>query len=406
MFKLLKDDQSIGKSLINGLGVLTAVFGATVLVPILLGINASPVLLALGIGSILALLITGFKVPYFLSSSFAFIAAAQWSLGQFGMAVTAGSIIMSGIPYLLLALFIKYAGVEWIKKIFSPVILGCTVLAIATSLMPTAINSATQINGEYSLLAVGVSVIVLAIVLIFQFVVKLPSIAVLLGIIGGYLICLPLGLVNFVSQPFFVNPLSNWVLPQFNPSSFIPFMILAISTMSEHLSDIAAIGAVTGKDYYRDPGVHKTLISDGLGNMICGFFGNPVTSTTYGENTGWCAISKQFSTKNQLVAGIYLIVLSFFGLFSAFLTSIPWIVIGAVSLVLYGLIAASGLSLLVRNQIDFNIPRNLIIASIVLSIAIGGFTLNIGTFSLSSIACGTILGIILNLILPKEKVCA
>jgi uracil permease len=181
-------------------------------------------------------------------------------------------------------------------------------------------------------------------------------------------------------------------------------MILSISTMSEHLSDIAAIGAVTGKDYYADPGVHRTLIADGIGNMISGLLGNPVSSTTYGENTGWCNLSKEFSTKNQLTAGIFLILLSFLGYFSAFLGSIPWVVIGAVSLVLYGMIAAAGLSLLVRNQIDFNIPRNLVIASIVLSLAIGGFVLKIGDFTLSSIACGTIVGVILNLIIPEKKI--
>jgi uracil permease len=405
VFTALKEDkQPLGKTLINGLGVLMACFGATVLVPAILGINAAPVLLALGIGVILALIITGFKVPYFLSSSFAFIAAAQWSLAEFGQAVTAGSIIMSGIPYLILALLIKIIGIKAIQKAFSPVVLGCTVLAIATSLMPVAIGSATTLGGVYSLKAVLISAIILVVILLTQFKLKLASVSVLVGIAVGYIICYVMGLVDFVRPAFFINPLADWTLPRFNPSSFIPFMILAISTMSEHLSDIAAIGSVTGKDYYADPGVHRTLISDGIGNMISGLFGNPVSSTTYGENTAWCAISKEFSAKNQLTAGIFLIFLSFFGFFSAFLGSIPAVVIGAVSLVLYGMIAAAGLSLLVRNQVDFNIPRNLIIASIVLSLAIGGFVLQIGDFQLSSIACGTIAGIILNLVIPEKKI--
>jgi uracil permease len=404
MFDVLKvDKQPLGKTLINGLGVLMAVFGATVLVPAILGINAAPVLLALGVGSILALVITGFKVPYFLSSSFAFIAAAQLSLQQFGPAITAGSIILSGVPYLLLAALIKVIGIKAIQRVFSPVVLGCTVLAIATSLMPTAINSMTTIDGVYSLQAIGISITILAIVLFFTFKLKLPSVAVLVGMVAGYIICVFAGLVNFITPSFFINPLSGWVMPQFNPSSFIPFMILSISTMSEHLSDIAAIGAVTGKDYYKDPGVHKTLIADGVGNMISGLLGNPVSSTTYGENTGWCSLSKEFSTKNQLTAGIFLILLSFLGYFSAFLGSIPWVVIGAVSLVLYGMIAAAGLSLLVKNQIDFNIPRNLIIAAIVLSLSIGGFKLVIGDFTLSPIACGTLVGIILNILIPEKK---
>jgi uracil permease len=402
-FSALHDGQSIKRSLVNGFGVLLSCIGATVLVPAILGINAAPVLLALGIGTILALVITGFKVPYFLSSSFAFIAAAQWSIAEFGLPVTAGSIIMSGIPYFILALLIKVIGIKAIQKVFSPVVLGCTVLAIATSLMPTAISSATTLDGVYSLKAVVISLIVLAIVLLCIFKFKLPSIAVVVGIISGYIICYFAGLVTFNKSSFFVNPLTAWQLPQFNPSSFIPFMILSVSTMAEHLSDIAAIGAITGKDYYKDPGVHKTLIADGLGNMISGLFGNPVNSTTYGENSAWCNISKEFSTKNQLTAGIFFILLSFFGYFSAFLGSIPWVVIGSVSLILYGMIAAAGLSLLVRNQIDFNISRNLVIASIVLSLAIGGFVLKIGDFQLSSIACGTIAGIILNLIIPEKK---
>jgi uracil permease len=404
MFETLKaDKQPLGKSLINGFGVLMSVFGATVLVPAILHVNAAPLLLALGIGSILALVITGFKVNYFLSSSFAFLGAAVWSLESFGPAVTSGSIIMSGIPYLILALIIKLIGVKAIQKVFSPVVLGCTVLAIATSLMPVAISNATHLNGLYSLKAVGISSIILVIVLLCTFKLKLPSLAVVIGMISGYIICYFFGLVEFTRPSFFINPLADWQVPQFNPSSFIPFMILAISTMAEHLSDIAAIGAVTGKDYYSDPGIHKTLIADGVGNMISGLFGNPASSTTYGENTAWVNLSKEFSTKNQLTAGIFFIILSFLGFFSAFLGSIPQVVIGSVSLVLYGMIASAGLSLLVRNQIDFNIPRNLVIASIVLSLAIGGFTLNIGDFQLSSIACGTIAGILLNLIIPEKK---
>jgi uracil permease len=323
-------------------------------------------------------------------------------LQQFGPAVTSGSIILSGVPYLLLALLIKFIGINPIRRAFSPVVLGCTVLAIATSLMPTAINSMTTIGGVYSLKAVSISAVILVIVLLCTFKFKLPSIAVVIGMIAGYIICEFMGLVDFVTPKFFINPLADWQVPQFNPSSFIPFMILSVSTMSEHLSDIAAIGAVTGKDYYKDPGIHKTLIADGIGNMISGFMGNPVTSTTYGENTGWCSLSKEFSTKNQLTAGLFLILLSFFGFFSAFLGSIPWVVIGAVSLVLYGMIAAAGLSLLVRNQIDFNIPRNLIIAAIVLSLSIGGFKLVVGDFSLSPIACGTLVGVLLNLIIPEK----
>jgi uracil permease len=403
IFNGLKDGQGLRKSLLNGLGVLMSCLGATVLVPALLGINAAPVLLALGIGVIVALLITGFKIPYFLSSSFAFIAAAQLSLQQFGPAVTAGSIMLSGIPYFLLAILVKTIGIKAIQKAFSPVVLGCTVLAIATSLMPVAVSSMTQLNGEYSLKAILISALVLFIVLVCTFRFKMPSIAVLVGIAGGYIVCALLELVEFNKPSFFINPLNGWHAPQFNPSSFIPFMILSVSTMSEHLSDIAAIGSITGKDYYKDPGVHKTLIADGVGNMISGLFGNPVSSTTYGENSGFCNLSKEFSTKNQLTAGIFFILLSFFGYFSAFLGSIPWIVIGAISLVLYGMIAAAGLSLLVKNQVDFNIPRNLVIAAIVLSLSIGGFVLKIGSFSLSSIACGTIVGVILNLIIPEKK---
>jgi len=410
------DGQKLGKSLLNGLGVLTAVFGATVLVPIILGIDAAPVLLALGIGSIIAIILTKGEVPYFLSSSFAFIAAATWSLSSFGQAVTAGSIILSSVPYFILAIIIKFVGPNFLKKIFSPVILGSTVLAIATSLMPTAISSATQLNGEYSLAAILISLIILAIIIVAQFVLKLPSVAVLIGIGAGYIICLivdatgllgDVTLINFTTQDFFVNPLASWPGIEFNPSSFIPFMLLSLSTMSEHLSDIAAIGSVTGKDYYQTPGLQRTLTADGIGNLISGLFGNPVTSTTYGENTGWVAISKEYSTKNQFVAGIYLILLSFLGLFSAFLGSIPSVVIGAVSIVLYGLIAAAGLGLMVRAKVDFNQARNLIICSVVLSIAIGGFVLKIGegdqAFELSSIACGTLIGIILHLILPPEK---
>jgi uracil permease len=310
---------------------------------------------------------------------------------------------MSGIPYFILALIIKLIGTKAIQRVFSPVVLGCTVLAIATSLMPVAIGSATKLNGEYSLQAVGISAIILVIVLLCTFKLKLPSLAVVVGMVSGYIICALFGLVDFVRPTFFINPLADWQMPIFNPSSFIPFMILAISTMAEHLSDVAAVGAVTGKDYYADPGVHKTLIADGLGNMINGLFGNPASSTTYGENTAWVNLSKEFSTKNQLTAGVFFIVLSFLGFFSAFLGSIPQVVIGAVSMILYGMIAAAGLSLLVKNQTDFNIPRNLVIASIVLSLAIGGFTLNIGSFSLSSIACGTVAGILLNLIIPEKK---
>jgi uracil permease len=404
MFENLKDGQGLGKSLLNGLGVLTACFGATVLVPAILGINAAPVLLALGVGVILALVITKFKVPYFLSSSFAFIAAAQWSLAEFGQAVTAGSIIMSGIPYFVLALIVKTAGIKVIKRAFGPIVLGATVLAIATSLMPVAISSATTLGGAYSLKAIFITLIVIVTVILAQFALKLPSVSVLVGIVVGYVISLAFGIVEFTSAPIVANPLAGWVAPQFVASSFIPFMLLAISTMSEHLSDIAAIGAIANKDFYDDPGVHRTLVADGLGNMISGLFGNPVSSTTYGENSSWCALSREFSTKNQLTAGIYLILLSFVGIFSAFLASIPSVVIGAISLVLYGMIAAAGLSLFVRNNVDFTSPRNLVIVSIVLSLAIGGFVLKIGDFQLSSIACGTIVGVILNLVLPESKV--
>ena len=412
-----------GKTLVLGLQHLFAMFGATVLVPILTGLSVSATLLFAGLATLFMHFVTGRKVPVFLGSSFAFLGgyfAVKAMAVEAGYTETQGLVYASvgiacaGLLYLVLALICKAIGAHKVMRFFPPVVTGPIIIAIGLNLAPSAINNCNQ-NWWLALVAI---VVVIVCNIWGKGMIKI--VPILLGVLVSYAVAAIFGFVDFsaVGEAAWLGlPVAkeNTVFALFGGadgglllSSIITIVPIAVATMMEHVGDISAIGSTVGKDFIDDPGLHRTLIGDGVGTTIAALFGAPA-NTTYGENTGVLALTKVYDPFVIELAAIYAIVLSFCPKFSAIITAMPAATIGGVSLILYGMISAIGVRNVVENHVNFQESRNVIIAALILGLAIGigyseagaiAFSIGSVTISLSGLAVASIVGIVLNAVLP------
>ena len=413
------DARKLGvpKMLVLGFQHTFAMFGATVLVPILTGINVSTALLFAGLGTLLFHLLTKGKVPAFLGSSFAFLGgyAAVAPLGADGtpsemLPYAAGGVVVAGFIYVVLAALIKVFGVKRIMRFFPPVVTGPIIIAIGLILAPSAISNC-QANWLLAFVALG-TVIVCNIW--GKGMVKI--LPILIGVLVSYAVALVTGAVDFeriASAAWFGIPLHKEAMgifaidgsPEFI-SALFTIIPIALATMMEHVGDIAAISATVGHNYINDPGLNRTLMGDGLATTLAGLLGGPA-NTTYGENTGVLALSKIYDPLVIRIAAVLAIILSFSPKFEAVINTIPTGIIGGISFVLYGMISAIGVRNVVENRVDFTNSRNLIIAAVILVSAlgfnsVGGLTFAVAgvSINLSGLAIAAIVGILLNAILP------
>jgi uracil permease len=403
-----------------------AMFGATILVPILTGLSTSTALFTAGTGTLLYILITGAKVPAFLGSSFAFIPALIAVGKEYGVPYAMGGAIFAGIFYAIVALIVRFAGKKWIDAALPPVVIGSVIIVIGMSLAPTAVNEAFYLNNEYSLVALSIAAVTLAIAVFATIFLKgfFNTLSILIGLVGGYLFTLIMGcffpayhLIDFSSvqeAKWFALPFLQydgagrafWQAPKFNLVAILTFVIVSISTICEHMGDTLTTSKVVGTDFYKDPGLHRTLLGDGVATAWAALWGGP-PNTTYGENIGVMAITKVYSVWVIGGAAVIAVILSFCQKFGAVIQTIPTPVLGGICTLLYGLIASSGLRTLVDAGVDYQEKRNLTISSVIMVIGIGGgaltFMVKSFKFSLGGVALATVVGILLNLIIPKNK---
>ena len=401
-----------GKTIILGLQHTFAMFGATVLVPILTGLPISTTLLFAGLGTLLFHLITKGQVPAFLGSSFAFLGgyAAVAPFLEDGSPNTemlpyaCGGVFCAGIVYLILSALIKGFGAKKVMRFFPPVVTGPIIISIGLILAPTAINNCAT-NWP-------VAIIALVTVVIFNIWGKGMSkiVPILIGIVVSYVAALIMGDVSFegIGDQAVIG-LPPITLMKFDISAIITIMPLALATMMEHIGDISAIGATTGKNYIAKPGLHRTLLGDGLATCLAAAFGAPA-NTTYGENTGVLALTKVYDPKVMRIAAVFAIILSCVPKVAFIIESIPTATIGGISFILYGMISAIGIRNVVENRVDFTRSRNTIIAALILVCALGfnsiggiSFTVFGATISLSGLAIASLVGIIVNAILPGNE---
>ena len=397
--------------LILGLQHVLAMFGATVLVPFLTGLNPSIALLTAGIGTLLFHLCTKGIVPVFLGSSFAFIGAIGLVLKEGGIGAVKGGVIAAGLVYVVMSRLVKIYGVEKIKSYFPPVVVGPTIVVIGLRLSPTALSMAGYSNGHFdtkSLIVAGIVVISMIIISILgkSFFRLVP---ILISVILGYIAAMVLGMVDFEPirqagwigfSPEAVESLKAF--PEFTLTSILAIAPIALVVFIEHIGDITTNGAVVGKDFFSNPGISRTLLGDGIATIAAGFLGGPA-NTTYGENTGVLAVTKVYDPAILRIAACYAVALSFIGKFGVILQTIPAPVMGGISIILFGMIASVGMRTLIESQLDFSHSRNLIISSLILVLGIGIDNIIVWrTVSLSGLAIAALIGVILNKIFPEN----
>ncbi len=399
-----------GKTILLGMQHTFAMFGATVLVPLLTGLSISTTLLMAGLGTLLFHLITKGKVPAFLGSSFAFLggyaAVAPLIDGKPNtemLPYACGGVIFAGLVYVVLSALIKLFTVEKVMKFFPPVVTGPIIISIGLILAPSAISNA-KTDWTLALIAIGS-------IIFFNMWGKgmMKIVPILLGILISFACAIFMNKVDFASvssSDYLAMP--NITFAKFDISAIITIMPIALATMMEHIGDISAIGATTGKNYIVNPGLHRTLLGDGLATVMASMFGGPA-NTTYGENTGVLALTKVYDPLVIRIAACFAIILSFIPKFAGIIEAIPTAIIGGVSLILYGMISAIGIRNLVENQVNFKNTRNTIITALILVCAlgfnnIGGITFTISSvkINLSGLAIASIVGIIANWILPNK----
>ncbi|CAD7360077.1 MULTISPECIES: uracil-xanthine permease family protein [Staphylococcus] len=397
---------------------LFAMFGATVLVPFLTGLPVSSALLASGIGTLFYILITKGKIPAYLGSSFAFITPIITGLSTNSLGDMLVALFMSGVMYVIIGIAIKLSGINWLMHLLPPVVVGPVIMVIGLSLAPTAVNmvmfeNAGDMKG-YNLSYIAVAGITLLVTLIVQGFAKgfFSLIPVLIGIVVGYITAIMFGIVDFKpveKAAWFQFPDIYLPFADYHPSIHLGLITIMLPivfvTVSEHIGHQMVINKIVGRNFFEDPGLHRSIIGDGVSTMFSSIIGGP-PSTTYGENIGVLAITKIYSIYVIGGAAVFAIMLGFVGKFTALISSIPTPVMGGVSILLFGTIAASGLRMLVESQVDFAQNRNLVIASVILVIGIGNMMLNLSDLgvklTIEGMALSATAGILLNLLLPKR----
>lgn len=396
-----------GKTIIMGLQQCFAMFGATILVPVLtnsypgaegMGLSASVTLFCAGIATLWFHFITKGKVPVFLGSSFAFLGMYGAIIPAYGKEYATGGVIAAGGLYVILAILIKVFGTKRVMKLFPPVVCGPLIILIGINLAGSAVSN---VMTNWIL-----GVIPIIVILICNTWGKgmIKIIPVLIALIVSYIIAIVMGAVNFdaVGTAAWVG-LPTFHLPKFNADCIIAGLAVAVAAMVEHVGDVMAIGATCGKNFIADPGLTRTLLGDGIGTSLAGLLGGPA-NTTYSENTGVVALTRVFDPFVMRVAAVMAIILSLSPKFEQVINSIPVAVIGGISFVLYGMIAATGIRTIVENQVDFVNMRNVLIAAIILVSGLGfnTYPIVIGGVSFGGLACAAVFGIILNAVLPGK----
>lgn len=414
----INDRPNIGQLVTLSFQHLFAMFGSTILVPQLVGLDPAIALLTSGIATIIFLFITQFKVPAYLGSSFAFISPIIMvtGFGQAGIEVNPGNAMIGamavGVVYGIVSLLIWKTGYKWLMSLLPPIVVAPVIIVIGLGLAGTAVDMAMNITvdgvKQYSGLHFSAALVTLFAAIIFNVYFKniLSAMPILLGLVVGYLYSLVIGIVNFEpvkEASWFAMP--NFLIPGVHYEFSVTMTILAamvpvvIVTISEHIGHQLVLGKVVERDYIKDPGLHRSLLGDGLGTFVSALIGGP-PKTTYGENIGVLAITKVYSVYVIFGAAIVAIIISFFGKVMALISTIPTAVLGGISILLFGIIASSGLRMFVESRVDFGNNRNMVIASVILVIGIGGAKIEYGSFLISGMALAAIVGVLLNLILP------
>lgn len=407
------NEKIVGKAkFILGIQHVLAMFGATVLVPFLTGLNPSIALISAGVGTLIFHFCTKRIVPVFLGSSFAFIGALTLVLKSEGIGAIKGGVIAAGLIYVIMSYLVKTFGVDRIRSFFPPIVTGPIIMLIGLRMSPTALNMAGYANGKFDgkSLIVAFAVILTMVSITMMKKSFLRLVPILIAVIVGYIVAAFLGMVDFsvVSQAKWIGLSPEaasdlFTLPVMSLTGIIAIAPIALVVFIEHIGDITTNGAVVGKDFFKNPGIHRTLLGDGLATIAAGLLGGPA-NTTYGENTGVLAVTKVYDPSILRIAACYTIVLGFIGKFGILLQTIPLPVMGGVSVILFGMIASVGVRTVVDARLDFSNSRNLIIASIifVLGIAVDNITVW-ETVSIAGLALAAFSGVILNKVLPMDR---
>jgi len=416
-----QDRPSLGHWIPLSFQHVFAMFGATILVPILTKLDPATALFTAGTGTLIYILCTGAKVPAFLGSSFAFIPPLIAITTSHGLPFALGGAIAAGLFYCVVGLIIRFAGTKWLDIALPPVVIGSVIVVIGLSLAPTAMRMAmlTDTNDPktYSLVFLSIAAVTLGITVAANILFKgfFSTIPILIGLVTGYLFTLCMGfffpayaLINFDSvknAPWFSLP--QFQVPSFGFVPILTFIIVSLATICEHLGDTLVTSKVVGQDFYKNPGLHRTLTGDGLATAWAALWGGP-PNTTYGENIGVMAITRVYSVWVIGGAAVIAVFLSLFRKFGALIQTIPTPVLGGISMLLFGIIASSGLRTIVDSGVDYKDKRNLTISSVIFVIGIGGGRLAFAVtkdvhFELAGVALATVVGIILNLVFPKRK---
>ena len=394
----MENQKTLGpvQKTVVGVQFLFVAFGATVLVPLLVGMDPSTALFTAGLGTLLFHLVTKGKVPIFLGSSFAFVAPIVKATELYGLPGTMSGLVAVGAVYAIMSLLIKLSGIGFIKTLFPPVVIGPVIILIGLSLAGSGVNMAKE-NWGLALVALLTAIFAS---LLGKGMLKL--IPIFCGIVVGYAVASIFGLVDFepvIAAPWFALP--QFVKPALSWEAIIFMIPVTIAPIIEHIGDVYAINEVAGKDFVKDPGLHRTMLGDGLACVAAGFIGGPPV-TTYSEVTGAISLTKITDPAVIRIAAVAGIVFSVFGKVSALLKSIPQAVLGGIMLLLFGTIAAVGINSLIHNRTNLGDTRNLIIVSLILTFGIGGAAIEFGGFTMAGIGLSAMLGIVLNLLLPKK----
>lgn len=415
-------EKTMLQKLILGIQHVLAMFGATVLVPALTGLNTSITLFCAGVGTLIFHLVTKRKVPVFLGSSFAFMGGIIAIIGDSRagdgdyiekLAAVKGALIVAGLIYVAFAALIKLVGYEKVNKLLPPIVTGPIIIVIGLRLSSSAISNAFYWKGAFSMKSVAVTGVVLFTIIAISVFAKgiFNLMPILFGIIAGFLISIPMGFTDFtrMSEASFFSFMDASIMkqvlcmPTFRADAILAIAPIALVTLIEHVGDITTNSAVVGQNFMVEPGIHRTILGDGLATAFAGLLGGPA-NTTYGENTGVLAVTKNYDPSIIRIAAVFAIILGIFGKIGGFISSIPSPVSGAISIVLYGMISAVGVRILVNSRLNFGNSRNLMIAALIFVLGIGCDSVPVTeTVTISGLALAAVVGIILALVLPEGQ---
>jgi uracil permease len=388
-----------------GAQMLFVAFGALVLVPLLTGLDPNVALFTAGAGTLVFHVVTGFRVPVFLASSFAFIAPITYGVVEFGVSAMLSGLVAAGLVYVALAALVRWRGQGIVHRVLPPVVTGPVIMVIGLALAPVAVDMATGMAvGAYSGRAVAVALVSLVATIATAMFARgmFKLVPILVGVAVGYAFAATLGMVDLSpvrDAAWFAMP--AFVLPTFSLPAILFILPVAIAPAIEHVGDVIAIRGVTGVDYLEKPGLHRTLLGDGLATSLAGFLGGP-PNTTYSEVTGAVALTKAFQPVVMVIAALFAIVLAFVGKLGAVLQTIPTPVMGGILVILFGSIVVVGASSLVKAQVELTETRNLVIMAVILVFGVGGMAFHLGEFTVEGIGLAGIVGVVLNLVLPRS----